>query len=44
MAEISRLRRRIIEDMTIGKLSPATQQSYIVYRAWPSSRKCFSGS
>ena len=29
MAEISPLRRRMIEDMTIRNLSPATQQSYV---------------
>jgi integrase/recombinase XerD len=29
MATMSRLRRRMIEDMTIRNLSPATQQSYI---------------
>jgi integrase/recombinase XerD len=29
MAEISPLRRRMIDDMTIRNLSPATQQSYI---------------
>jgi len=29
MAEISPLRRRMLEDMTIRNLSPATQQSYI---------------
>ena len=29
MAEISPLRRRMIEDMTVRKLSPATQQSYL---------------
>jgi hypothetical protein len=29
MAEISPLRRRMVEDMTIRNLSPATQQSYI---------------
>ena len=29
MTEISPLRRRMIEDMTIRNLSPATQQSYI---------------
>ena len=29
MAEISPLRRRMIEDMTIRNLSPATQRSYI---------------
>ncbi len=29
MADISPLRRRMTEDMTIGNLSPATQQSYI---------------
>ena len=29
MAEMSPLRRRMIEDMTIRNLSPATQQSYL---------------
>ena len=29
MAEMSPLRRRMIEDMTVRNLSPATQQSYI---------------
>ena len=29
MAQMSPLRRRMIEDMTIRNLSPATQQSYI---------------
>jgi Phage integrase, N-terminal SAM-like domain len=29
MAEVSPLRRRMIEDMTVRNLSPATQQSYI---------------
>ena len=29
MAEISPLRRRMIEDMTVHNLSPATQQSYL---------------
>jgi integrase/recombinase XerD len=29
MAEVSPLRRRMIEDMSIRNLSPATQQSYI---------------
>lgn len=29
MAETSPLRRRMIEDMTVRNLSPATQQSYI---------------
>jgi len=29
MAEISPLRRRMIEDMTVRNLSPATQRSYI---------------
>ena len=29
MAEISALRRRMIDDMMIRNLSPATQQSYI---------------
>jgi len=30
MAEISPLRRRMIEDMTVRNLSPATQQSPVV--------------
>ena len=29
MAEISPLRRRMLEDMTVRKLSPATQRSYL---------------
>jgi hypothetical protein len=29
MAEISPLRRRVIEDMTVPNLSPATQRSYV---------------
>jgi len=29
MAEISSLRRRMIEDMTVRNLSPATQRSYL---------------
>jgi len=29
MAEISPLRRRMIKDMTVRNLSPATQQSYL---------------
>jgi hypothetical protein len=29
MAEISPLRRRMIEDMTVCNLSPATQRSYL---------------
>ena len=29
MAEFSPLRRRMIEDMTVGNMSPATQRSYI---------------
>ncbi len=29
MAEISPLRRRMIEDMTVRNMSPATQRSYI---------------
>ena len=29
MAEMSPLRRRMIEDMTVRNLSPATQQSYL---------------
>ena len=29
MTEISHLRRRMIEDMTVCNLSPATQRSYV---------------
>ena len=29
MAEISPLRRRMIEDMTVRNMSPATQRSYV---------------
>ena len=29
MAELSLLRRRMIEDMTIRNMSPATQRSYV---------------
>jgi hypothetical protein len=29
MAQISPLRRRMLEDMTVRNLSPATQQSYL---------------
>ncbi|MET4519853.1 hypothetical protein ABIB81_009211, partial [Bradyrhizobium sp. I1.7.5] len=29
MADLSALRRRMIEDMTVRNLSPATQRSYI---------------
>jgi hypothetical protein len=29
MAELSPLRRRIIDDMTVRNMSPATQRSYI---------------
>jgi len=29
MTEMSPLRRRMIEDMTVRNLSPATQQSYV---------------
>jgi len=29
MADLSPLRRRLIEDMTVRNLSPATQRSYI---------------
>jgi hypothetical protein len=29
MAKITPLRRRMIDDMTVRNLSPATQQSYI---------------
>jgi integrase/recombinase XerD len=39
MAEASPLRRRMIEDMTIRNLSPATQQSYI-YAVAKFSRHC----
>jgi hypothetical protein len=33
MAEISPLRRRMIEDMTVRNLSPATQRSLPRYRS-----------
>ena len=39
MAEVSPLRRRMIEDMTIRNLSPATQQSY-TYAVAKFSRHC----
>ena len=29
MGQMSPLRRRMIEDMTVGNLAPATQQSYL---------------
>jgi hypothetical protein len=29
MAELSPLRRRMIEDMTVRNMSPATQRSYV---------------
>ena len=29
MAQLSPLRRRMIEDMTVGNMSPATQRSYV---------------
>ena len=29
MAEVSPLRRRMIEDITVRNLSPATQRSYV---------------
>ena len=35
MAEMSPLRRRMIEDMTIRNLSPATQRSYL-HEVWKS--------
>ena len=41
MADVSPLRRRMIEDMTIRNLSPATQQSYI-YAVAKFSRHCGS--
>src|SRR3982075_1382392 len=42
MAEISPLRRRMIEDMTVRNLSPATQQSYL--NAVSKSSRYFGGS
>jgi hypothetical protein len=38
MAEISPLRRRMIEDMTVRNLSPATQRSYVTGRLRPPAR------
>jgi hypothetical protein len=35
MAEMSLLRRRMIEDMTVRNLSPATQRSYVSLRRGP---------
>ena len=37
MAELSPLRRRMIEDMTVRNMSPATQRSYIsaVFKVQP---------
>jgi len=29
MAELSRVRRHVIEDVTVGAMSPATRRSYI---------------
>ena len=29
MAQLSALRRRMIEDMTVRNMSPATQRSYV---------------
>jgi hypothetical protein len=48
MAEVSPLRRRMIEDMTIRNLSPATQQSYlcgcqIQPPLWPLARPIGAG-
>jgi len=34
MAEMSPLRRRMIEDMTVRNLSPATQRSYMSGSVW----------
>ena len=42
MGEISTLRRRMIEDMTVRNLSPATQQSYL--NAVSPARPTASGS
>lgn len=36
MTAISRLRRRMIEDMTVRKLSPATQRFYFAAVSKPS--------
>jgi integrase/recombinase XerD len=43
MTEISPLRRRMLEDMTVRNLSPATQQSY-VYAVAKFSRRHFGRS
>ena len=40
MAEISPLRRRMIEDMTVRNLSPATQRSYLAAVSKLSPRGC----
>ena len=41
MTEISPLRRRMIEDMTVRNLSPATQRSYVRYRDSASGARLF---
>jgi hypothetical protein len=39
MAQMTALRRRMIDDMTVRNLSPATQQSYVYAVAdWVSKR------
>jgi hypothetical protein len=49
MAEISPLRRRMIEDMTVRNMSPATQRSYISAVSkfsryfWPLARQVDAG-
>jgi len=48
MTAISPLRRRMIEDMTVRNLSPATQRSYLnavskFSRFWPLARYADAG-
>ena len=38
MAEMSPLRRRMVEDMTVRNLSPASQRSYL-HAAAPAQRR-----
>ena len=42
MAEIRPLRRRMVDDMMIRNLSPATQQSYL-YAAAKFSQRAYAG-
>ena len=47
MARMTPLRRRLIDDMTVRNLSPATQQSYVYavakFSLWPVARSAGCG-